>query len=71
MTTEYFRYLYDYHYWANARILNAAEEINHAEFVAPTKFSHGSLRGTLVHALSAEWILVIALARSFAHGDMA
>lgn len=48
--------LYDYNYWANARILRAAAQVNQADFVAPHTFSHGGLRGTLVHTLSAEWI---------------
>lgn len=48
--------LYDYNYWANERILQAAAKVTLAEFVAPRSFSHGGLRGTLVHALSAEWM---------------
>ncbi len=48
--------LYKYNQWANARILQAAAPITPDEFVAPASFPHGSLRGTLVHALFAEWI---------------
>ena len=48
--------LYDYNYWANGRILQAAEGLNQEQFVAPASVSHGGLRGTLVHTLSAEWI---------------
>ena len=48
--------LYDYNYWANARILAVAENLSEAQFVAPAGMSHGGLRGTLVHALAAEWI---------------
>lgn len=48
--------LFDYNYWANARILQAAAKVAPADFVAPRSFSHGGLRGTLVHALSAEWV---------------
>lgn len=48
--------LYDYNYWANARILRATERVSAAQFVAPTTHTYGSLRGTLVHILSAEWI---------------
>lgn len=50
------RFLFDYNYWANGRILDAAAEVGRDEFVAPAPLSHGSLRGTLVHTLSAEWI---------------
>lgn len=48
--------LYQYNQWANARILNTAANVTQEQFVAPRSFPHGGLRGTLVHALSAEWI---------------
>jgi uncharacterized damage-inducible protein DinB len=48
--------LYDYNRWANARILGAAANVSDAQFLAPGRFPHGGLRGTLVHALFAEWI---------------
>jgi len=50
------RLLYDYSYWATARVLRAAEGISAGDLCAPADFPMGSLRGTLVHALSAEWI---------------
>ena len=54
--------LYDYNYWANGRILNAAARVTPEQFIAPAGLSHGSLRGTLVHTLGAEviWRLVVA-----------
>ena len=48
--------LYRYNAWANARILNATAQITPEQFLAPAPFSHGGLRGTLVHTLFAEWI---------------
>ena len=48
--------LYQYNTWANARILNAASNVTPEQFLAPAPFSHGDLRGTLVHTLFAEWI---------------
>jgi len=48
--------LYDYNYWANARILGAVTGVSPADFAAPRAFSHGGLLGTLVHTLGAEWI---------------
>jgi uncharacterized damage-inducible protein DinB len=48
--------LYRYNAWANARILNAAGGLTEEQFAAPASFPHGGLRGTLVHALFAEWI---------------
>jgi uncharacterized damage-inducible protein DinB len=53
---EYFLMLYDYNYWANERILRAADRLSNAQFVAAAQFSWGGLRGTLVHTLGAEWI---------------
>jgi len=48
--------LYQYNQWANARILTAADRLTPEQFLAPASFPYGGLRGTLVHALSAEWI---------------
>src|SRR5262245_37651258 len=48
--------LYAYNRWANARVLGAASKVGEAQFLAPTTFPHGGLRGTLVHTLFAEWI---------------
>lgn len=48
--------LYAYNDWANERILNATAQVSSIKFTAPAPVSHGSLRGTLVHTLSAEWI---------------
>ncbi len=56
MNREYFSTLYDYNYWANERILRAAEKLSDEQFVTPRGHSHGGLRGTLVHTLFAEWI---------------
>jgi uncharacterized damage-inducible protein DinB len=55
MNVPYFTLLYDYHYWANERIMRAAENASAAQFLAATD-THWSLRKTLVHAMSAEWI---------------
>lgn len=56
MNLDYVHFLYGYNYWANERLLRAAEHVSDAQFVAATKHSHGSLRGTLVHTLMAEWM---------------
>jgi uncharacterized damage-inducible protein DinB len=47
--------LYDYHYWANGKLLAALEQLTAEQFVAPVTGSYGSIRNTLVHSLSAEW----------------
>ena len=48
--------LYQYNQWASAKILNAAKNITQDQYLASASFPHGGLRGTLVHALFAEWI---------------
>ena len=56
MTKNDILILYQYNQWANAKIFNAAKNITQEQFLAPASFPHGGLRGTLVHALFAEWI---------------
>jgi len=48
--------LFQYNAWSNAKILDAASNITQEQFLTPASFPHGGLRGTLVHALSGEWI---------------
>ncbi len=54
MNQEQILNLFDYNYWANHRVLNAAAKVTTEQFVAPAGLSHGSLRGALVHVLSSE-----------------
>ncbi len=49
--------MFDYNYWANPRILDAAEKLTVAEYTTQVAgISHGSARATLVHGLLAEQI---------------
>ncbi|MEW6082965.1 MAG: DinB family protein [Chloroflexota bacterium] len=48
--------LYKYNQWSTAKILKAASGVTEEQYLAPAPFPHGGLRGTLVHALFAEWI---------------
>jgi uncharacterized damage-inducible protein DinB len=48
--------LYKYNQWANARVLNTVAHVTTEQYLAPASFPHGGLRGTLVHAMFAEWI---------------
>ncbi len=50
------RLLFDYNYWANRHILTAAAKVSKVAFLAPTTHSWGSLHGTLLHILGAEWV---------------
>jgi uncharacterized damage-inducible protein DinB len=47
--------IYDYNYWATARMLSAAGQLSAAQLDAQAAFPHSSLRGTLYHMLEAEW----------------
>ena len=47
--------LYDYGYWASARLLAAVAALTPEQFTEPVAGSYGSVRNTLVHVLSAEW----------------
>jgi len=48
--------LYQYNRWANQRILQAAAGPTAEQLAAPAAASFDSLRDTLVHTMSAEWI---------------
>lgn len=48
--------LFEYNYWASAKILLAALSLTDEQFTAPASFPNGSLRGTSRAYLSAEWI---------------
>jgi len=56
MHADDLRFLWAYNAWANARVLDAAARVTPERFLAPARASHGSLRGALVHTLSAEWV---------------
>ncbi len=57
MLFEYLATLYYYNSWANAKILLAAENLSNEQFVASAQhIGCGSLRATLVHIVSTEWI---------------
>jgi uncharacterized damage-inducible protein DinB len=46
--------LYDYNYWAAARVLDAAAGLTPEQLTSPALLSHGSVRGTLVHIFGTE-----------------
>lgn len=50
------RELYVYNRWADQRSLTAAAKLDKATFVRPMGNSFSSVRDTLAHILSAEWI---------------
>jgi len=50
------RTLLDYHYWARDRLLEAVERLPAEQFTRAMGGSFASLRDTLAHIYSAEWI---------------
>jgi uncharacterized damage-inducible protein DinB len=56
MNKQSMQLLYDYNRWANARILGASAKLTDEQYLAPAKFPHGGLRGTLFHTMGAEWV---------------
>jgi uncharacterized damage-inducible protein DinB len=47
--------MYEYNTWANRLILTTCAQVSPDQFIVPTSHSFGSLRGTLVHTLDAEY----------------
>ena len=56
MTHEELTVLLDYHYWARDRLLDAVDRLSPDEFRRDLGSSFGSVRDTLVHTMSAEWV---------------
>jgi len=48
--------MFEYTVWANRRVVRAAATLPADEFKKDMGSSHGGVRGTLCHILSAEWI---------------
>jgi uncharacterized damage-inducible protein DinB len=56
MTPDEMRALYDYNAWANHRALDASAKLTTEQFTKPMGSSFGSVRDTLAHICSAEWV---------------
>ena len=55
MTVTDLARLFDYGYWANGVLFSALARLTPEEFTREVAGTYGSVRNTLVHALSAEW----------------
>ena len=55
MTVKDLEVLYDYNYWANKKLFQVISRLTPEQFTRPVAGSYGSIRNTLIHALSAEW----------------
>ena len=47
--------MYEYNYWANKVIMSKAEQVSTEQLMMPTGYGWGSLYGTLVHTMDAEY----------------
>jgi uncharacterized damage-inducible protein DinB len=56
MTPEEVRQLFDYNHWANQRSLEGAAQLSDEQFLKPLGSSFPSVRDTLVHICSGEWV---------------
>jgi uncharacterized damage-inducible protein DinB len=56
LDAQYFRAMFDYHYWARNRLLEAADGLNDEDYGKPNGFTYGSIRAVLTHTLGAEVI---------------
>lgn len=56
MNVEDIRTLYAFNQWADRRMLTSTGQLSAADFIRDLGSSHGSVRGTLVHIFSGEWI---------------
>jgi uncharacterized damage-inducible protein DinB len=48
--------LFEYTVWANHKIMRLAATLSVDDFKRDLKTSHGGVRGTLAHTMSAEWV---------------
>jgi uncharacterized damage-inducible protein DinB len=55
MTLQDLRLLFDYHYWARDRLLDAVTPLTPDQFTLDVGSSFGSVRDTLAHIYAAEW----------------
>jgi uncharacterized damage-inducible protein DinB len=55
MTVRDLEGLFDYGYWANRKLFEVIPQLTPEQFTRTVDGSHGSIRNTMVHALSAEW----------------
>jgi uncharacterized damage-inducible protein DinB len=55
MTVKDLENLFDYGFWANRKLLEVMSQQTPEQFTQPVSGSHGAIRNTMVHVLSAEW----------------
>lgn len=56
MIADVIQTLYQYNAWANARILDTTTQLSLEQFLSSRGASYDSMRDTLVHTMSGQWI---------------
>ena len=56
MSLDYITLLYDYHYWANERVLQTAEQVPAALLDEAGRRSYTRLLDILAHTVGSEWV---------------
>lgn len=56
MLLDYIKHLYDYHYWANARVLRLVERLDADQEPGSGRLAYERIHATLVHMVGAEAI---------------
>ena len=56
LSVEWIRFLYGYNHWANQRILAQTAQLSNDDWLRPRSPLNESVRDTLVHTLSAQWV---------------
>jgi uncharacterized damage-inducible protein DinB len=54
VNADYFRFIYDYLYWARDKVLAASDGMTDEEFGRENGFTYKNVRGILLHALAGE-----------------
>lgn len=55
MNIQDIKFIYEYNYWANKKILEAAAKVPQEQFLAPAEFPFGGLHSTMLHVVDAEY----------------
>ena len=56
MTRDYFRRLYDYNAWADAKIWDIVLQLSDEQYTQDLAYSHGSIRDQMTHIISTDHI---------------
>jgi uncharacterized damage-inducible protein DinB len=54
MTVDDIRTLFEFNYWAKARLMSVLESLSNEQFTKDLGSSHGGIHGTLLHIVGAE-----------------